>query len=150
MFAFLRRARLGRYLAVSAVVPALVLSTGGAAVAATNTLTVTVLNRSGAKVSASATVVNLATSERFTAHSGKKKKLPKGNYAVLTSVTSGSTTTLGGRTVKVSGSAKLTVDARQGKRVNLAVRPAPAGLFRNLSARICTNTSVVYNVEVYS
>ncbi|MEU8230055.1 hypothetical protein AB0C12_10670 [Actinoplanes sp. NPDC048967] len=149
MLSTFSRARLGRYLAVSAVVPALVLSTGGAAVAATNTLTLTVLNRSGAKVSVSATVVNLASSSQYTVRSNKKKKLPKGSYAVLTSITSGSTTTLGGRTVKVSGSAKLTVDARQGRRVNLAVSPAPAGLSRNLSARICTKTSASYNVEAY-
>ncbi|MGW4942216.1 hypothetical protein ACWEOZ_11585 [Actinoplanes sp. NPDC004185] len=144
------RARLGRYLAVSAVVPALVLSTGGAAVAATNTLTLTVLNRAGAKVSVSATVVHLASSSSYTIRSNKKKKLPKGSYAVLTSITTGNTSTLGGRTVKVSGSTKLTVDARKGRRVNLAVSPAPAGLSRNQSARICTKTTGAnYNVDAY-
>ncbi|GAA3345493.1 hypothetical protein GCM10020358_52800 [Amorphoplanes nipponensis] len=150
MLSFLSRARLGRHLAVSAVVPALVLSTGGAAVAATHTLTLTALNRSGAKVSVSATVVDLLTSSRYTVRTGKKKKLPKGNYAVLASITSGDATTLGGRTVKVSGSAKLTIDARAGRRVNLAVRPAPTGLSRNLSARICTRTGGAdYDVEAY-
>jgi len=149
MFSCFSRARFGRYLAASAVIPALMLSTGGAAIAATNTLTLTVLSRSGAKVSVSATVVNLASSEQYTVRSGKAKKLPKGSYAVLTSVTNGSATTLGGKTVKVSGSAKLTIDARKGKRVNLAVSPAPAGLALNLSARICTKTSASYDVEAY-
>jgi hypothetical protein len=147
---FFSRVRLGRCLAVTAIVPALVLSTGGAAVAATHTLTLTVLNRSGAKVSVAATVVNLSSGSRYTARSNKKKKLPKGSYAVLTSIATGNTTTLGGRTVKVSGSAKLTVDARQGRRVNLAVSPAPTGLSRNLSARVCAKTSgASYDVEAY-
>ncbi|MEU4221574.1 hypothetical protein [Actinoplanes sp. NPDC026623] len=150
MSSFFSRARLGRYLAVSAVVPALVLSTGGAAVAATNTLSLTIVNRAGVKVKVAATAVNLATSSSYPIRSGTKKKLPKGSYVVITAITTGSATTLGGKSVKVSGSAKLTIDARQGKRVALAVSPAPADSSRNLFARICSKSDGAnYDVEAY-
>jgi len=140
-------ARLGRGLVTSTVIPALVLGVGGAAVAATNTLTLTALNRSGAKVTISATAVNLDSSSEYNLRSGTAKALPKGTYAVLTSITQGTTTTLGGTTVKVSGKSKLTVDARRGKKVALALSPATTGLEYNLSARVCSRTGAVSEVE---
>lgn len=144
----LKLSRTGRILAASAAIPALLLSTGGAALAATNSLTLTVLNRSGVKVSISATVVNVATSAEYSVKTGTAKKLPAGTYAVLTRVVSGSTTTLGGTTVKVSGAAKLTVDGRRGRRVGMNLSPAaPAGLAAQVSARICSKTGASYNVE---
>jgi hypothetical protein len=141
--------RTGRILATSAMVPALLLSTGGAALAATNTLTLATLNRSGAKVTISATAVNVDTSAQYTVKTGKAKKLPKGTYAVLAQIVTGGTTTLAGKTVKVSGSSKLTIDARQGKRVGLALSPAPTGLEHQISARVCSQTGASYNVEAY-
>ncbi|MEV6598891.1 hypothetical protein AB0M36_18830 [Actinoplanes sp. NPDC051346] len=149
MHSRLNRDRLGRYLLAAALAPALILSTGTPAVAATNTLTLTVLNRSGAKVSVTATVVSLDTNQTYRVRSGTKKKLPNGSYAVLTSVATGGTTTLGGKTLKVSGSTKLTVDSRKGKRVNLAVSPAPVDGHRNLSVRICANPDTFADVEAY-
>jgi hypothetical protein len=44
----------------------------------------------------------------------------------------GGTTTLSGQTVKVSGAARLTINARYGRRVGLAVSPAPEGLFSQI------------------
>ena len=143
----MKLSRTGRILAASATVPALLLTTGSAALAATNALTLTALNRSGAKVTISATVVDVDTSAAYTVKTGKAKKLPKGTYAVLTQIVTGGTTTLGGNTVKVSGATKLTIDARKGKRVGLALSPAPAGLFSQLSARVCSRTGASYNVE---
>ncbi|MEU4239647.1 hypothetical protein [Actinoplanes sp. NPDC026619] len=140
--------RTGRVLALSAMVPALLLSTGGVALAATNTLTLTALNRSGAKATISATVVNVDTSAQYTAKTGKAKKLPKGTYAVLSQIATGGTTTLAGTAVKVSGSTKLTVDARKGKRVSLALSPAATtGLFSQISVRICSLTGASYNID---
>ncbi|QKW16800.1 hypothetical protein [Verrucosispora sp. NA02020] len=124
----------------SALVPALLLGAGAPAVAATNTLTVTTLDRNGKKVTVTTTVVNLATSERRSVTSNKAKKLPKGTYAVLASIRTGETSTLGARTVKVSGASKTTVDARKGKRVSLGLSPAidTAGREIRTMARICT------------
>ena len=146
MLSSVTRARLGRGLAL-AVVPALLLGLGGAAAAATHTLTVTVVNRNGVKVTAGVKLVDVVSSSAYSMRSGTAKKLPKGTYAVLTSVTTGNTVTLSGKTVKVSGSAKLTIDARQGKRVGLALSPAPTGLSHNLTMRICTRTSASDAVE---
>jgi hypothetical protein len=132
---------------VSATVPALLLGTGSAALAATNTLTLTALNRSGAKTTLSATVVNVDTSAEYTVKTGQAKKLPKGTYDVLARIVTGGTTTLAGKAVKVSGSTKLTIDARQGKKVGLALSPAPTGLYSQITARVCTLTGAGYNVE---
>nr|WP_221380483.1 hypothetical protein [Actinoplanes polyasparticus] len=146
MLNLVKRARLGRGLAF-AVVPALLLGMGGTAVAATHTLTVTVLNRNGAKVNAGLKLVDVATSSTISMRSGTAKKLPKGTYAVLTSVTTGNTITLSGKTVKVSGSSKLTIDARHGKPVGLGLSPVPKGLQYSLTMRVCTRTSASDDVE---
>jgi hypothetical protein len=143
----MKHSRTARILAASATVPALLLTTGSAALAATNTLTLTALNRSGGKVTTYATVVNVDTSAQYSVKSGTAKKLPKGTYAVLTRITTGATTTLGGTTVKVSGSAKLTVDARRGKRIGLALSPAPTGLYSQITARVCSLTGASYDLE---
>ncbi|MEU4155898.1 hypothetical protein [Actinoplanes sp. NPDC026670] len=131
---------LKRTLSTAVLVPALLLGTTGPAVAATNTLTITAINRSGAKVSLWTKVVNLASSQSYNVRTNTKRTLPKGNYAVLALITTGATNTLGGRTVKVSGASKLTIDARYGKRVNLALSPAVTRLGQDLQAQICSNT----------
>jgi hypothetical protein len=146
MLSFVKRARLGRWLAL-AVVPVSLLSVGGAAVAATHTLTVTVINRSGAKVNAGLKLVDVTTSSTILARSGTAKKLTKGTYAVLTSVTSNGTITLAGQTVKVSGSTRLTIDTRRGKPVGLGLSPVPKGRQYTLNMRICTRTSASEDVE---
>ncbi|KUL34538.1 hypothetical protein [Actinoplanes awajinensis] len=126
---------------------ALLLTTGSAALAASNTLTLTAVNRSGAKVAISATAVNLSTSSSYTLRAGKARKLPKGNYAVVVSIPTGSTTTLGGRTVKVSGNSKLTLDARSGRRISLGLNPAPSGLAARLDVQICTKTDAPARID---
>ncbi|WP_430791910.1 hypothetical protein [Actinoplanes sp. G11-F43] len=128
-------------LTASALVPTLLLGTTGPALAATDTLTITALNRSGAKVAVTTTVVSHSTNSRYTIRTGTKRKLPKGSYAVLASITSGGSSTLGGKTVKVSGNTKLTLDARQGKPVKLALSPAVSSLSHSINAEICNNTN---------
>ena len=145
----MKRSRTGRILAASAAFPALLLGTGGAAPAAANTLTLTALNRSGGKVAISATVVNVDSRFQYTVKTGTPKTLPKGTYAVLMQINTGSTTTLGGTAVQVSGSTKLTVDARKGKRVGLALSPTPAWLPHQITARVCAQSSPSYYVEGY-
>ncbi|MER5458099.1 hypothetical protein ABT008_25330 [Micromonospora sp. NPDC002389] len=145
------RARvLARAAVASALVPALLLGAGAPAVAATNTLTVTTLDRNGKKVTVTTTVVNLATNERRSVKSNKAKKLPKGTYAVLAAISTGDTSTLGARTVKVSGASKTTVDARKGKRVSLGLSPAidTAGREILTNGQICTRSaSATYSVD---
>jgi hypothetical protein len=136
-----------RSLPAIALVPLLLAGSAVPAAAATNTLTVTAVNRSGAKVALNAIAVRLDSSQRYSIRTGKAKKLPKGNYAVLVSIPGGGTTTLGGKTVKVAGAAKLTVDARHGRQVRLGLSPAPAGLTGTVSARVCTKGSATYDVE---
>jgi hypothetical protein len=138
---------LKRTLSAAALIPALLLGTTGPAVAATNTLTITAINRSGAKVSIWTTVVNLENSREYSVRTNAKRTLPKGDYAVLALITTGATSTLGGRTVKVSGTSKLTIDARYGKRVDLRLSPAVSRIGHDIKAEICTNTGGA-NAEV--
>jgi hypothetical protein len=134
---------LERTLSAAALIPALLLGTTGPAVAVANTLTITAINRSGAKVSIWTTVVNLDSSREYSVRTNVKRTLPKGNYSVLAAITTGTTNTLGGRTVKVSGTSKLTIDARYGKRVDLNLSPAVTRLGHDVRAQICSNDSEV-------
>ncbi|GIJ80026.1 hypothetical protein SAMN05443287_11727 [Micromonospora phaseoli] len=134
----------------TALVPAVVVGLAAPAVAASNTLTITTLDRAGKKVAVTTTVVNLATNSSRSVKSNKATKLPKGTYAVLASISTGSVTTLGARTVKVSGASKTTVDARKGKKVRLGLSPAPTGdaVSAQITAQICTRSdSASYEVE---
>ncbi|MBW6438265.1 hypothetical protein KZ829_31515 [Actinoplanes hulinensis] len=140
---------LSRSLITTAVSAAVLVSTAGSAVAATNTLTVTAINRSGAKVSIAATVINVSSNRSYTIRTGKAKKLPKGTYAVLAAIPTGYTTTLGGKPVKVSGSSRLTLDARYGKPVNLGLSPAVTGLAKSTQARLCVDDFQSSAVEAY-
>ncbi|GGN35008.1 hypothetical protein FHR83_005891 [Actinoplanes campanulatus] len=127
--------------AASALVPALLLGTTGPAVAATNTLTLTAINRSGLKVAAAATAVNLDTSSEYRVRAGTKRKLPKGKYAILIAITDSGSATLGGKTVTVSGASKLTIDARRGKAVKLGLSPTVSGYAYSITAEICSLTA---------
>ncbi|GGN73506.1 hypothetical protein GCM10010112_42860 [Actinoplanes lobatus] len=140
---------LSRSLITTAVSAAVLVSTTGSAIAATNTLTVTAVNRSGAKVSIAANVINVSTNVSYTIRTGKARKLPKGSYAVLAAIPTGYTTTLGGKPVKVSGSTKLTLDARYGKPVNLGISPAVTGLEKRTQARLCVDSFISTSVEGY-
>ncbi|MFU8854512.1 hypothetical protein ACNAW0_26555 [Micromonospora sp. SL1-18] len=137
--------------AASALVPAILLS-GTPAVAASNTLTITTLDRAGKKIAVTTTVVNLATNESRSVRSGQVKKLPKGTYAVLASIDTGLVSTLGASIVTVSGTTKTTLDARKGRKVTLGLSPAPAdaSLETQTIAQICTvSKSAVERVEAW-
>ncbi|PZG18705.1 hypothetical protein C1I95_13095 [Micromonospora craterilacus] len=139
-----------RVVVASALIPAMLVGAGAPAVAATNTLTITTLDRAGKKVTVTTTVVNLATNERRSVKSNQAKKLPKGTYAVLASIKNGSAVTLGVRTVKVAGASKTTVDARKGKKVTVGLSPAPVGewYYAQTTAQICTRSaSASYSVQ---
>ncbi|GIJ29614.1 hypothetical protein Vqi01_47760 [Micromonospora qiuiae] len=142
-----RRSLVSRIVA-AALVPAIVLGSGAPAIAASNTLTLTTLDRNGKKVTITAKAVNLSTNSTYSVKSNKPKKLPKGSYAVLAAVKDGSSTTLGVRTVKVSGASRTTVDARKGKKVTLGLSPAPSGegLDGDTVAQICVRTTSLRHV----
>ena len=136
----------------SALVPAILVSGGTPAFAASDTLTVTTLDRNGKKVAVTTTVVDLATNHSRSVKSGQVKKLPKGTYAVLASIDTGLVSTLGASVVKVSGAARTTLDARKGRRVAVGISPAPAGagLETQTIAQVCTvSKSAVDKVEAW-
>ena len=134
--------------ATAVLIPLAVTAAPGAASAATNTLTVTAIGRDGAKVKTSVSVVNLQTNMSYTLTSGKARTLPKGSYAAMTRIdfAKDGTSTLGGRTVKVSGATRTTIDARNGRRLAVTASPAPAnGGGQQITAQVCAANGRYYN-----
>jgi hypothetical protein len=67
-----------------ALLPVALLTTTGSAAAATNSLTVATYDRTGAKVSAALTVVNVSTYQEYKGTGNKTRwVLPKGTYAIV-------------------------------------------------------------------
>ena len=138
------RRTLAALTATAVLVPLAATAAPGAASAATNTLTVTAYDRAGAAVATRVTVVNLSTRTSYALTSGKARALPKGTYAAMADIfTRGErSSTLGARTVKVSGASATTIDARLGRPVDVGLSPAAMpGSYRTTVARICTPTN---------
>ncbi|MGA3541786.1 hypothetical protein ACK8GE_21130 [Micromonosporaceae bacterium DT194] len=137
-------------LTTSAVlIPLAITAMPGAALAATNALTVHVYGRDGAKVSTSVHATNLNTREAYTLTSNRARKLPRGTYVVAAEIVgSDDTTVLGGRTVKVSGSSSTVIDGRKGKPFQVSLNPPTAETLGALTARICAGSD--YLVESHA
>lgn len=120
--------------------------------AATTRLTVIAIDRSGARVSTSVSVLNMTSGATYTLTSGRAKALPGGVYAALTDVrgTADGTDTLGAGVVTVSGSTTLTIDARHGLPVRMSLRPAPPGTEQGLLAGICAKDDLASSVSAWN
>ena len=112
-----------------------------AAAAATGTLTVTTLGRDGRPVSAA---VQLGDRKRFRQYevlSGRAARVPRGSYLLLADVFNDrdGTDTLAARTITIgSGSTRVTIDARHGRPVHVALSPrAPAGYRQHFLMATC-------------
>jgi len=110
----------------------------GAAAAATNTLTVTTIDRTGAKVRAQVVATNLKNGGTYDLTGGRSRSLPRGTYVVTTTIRENGSLaeTVGARTVKVSGSSATTVDARKGRPVKVSLDRSPGPATR-VTAAIC-------------
>jgi len=147
-------------LAVTTALLPLVYSLSAApAMAAGSSLTITTIGRNGKAVTGNqATVVNLSSSQSFTAQSGHALSLPSGRYAVITDIETtapgtewGMTDTLGTALVNVSGGSRVTLDARQGKAVKVSLNtPAGGGFQTRIDARACLPGYGAVNVEAYN
>lgn len=130
--------------AAAVLAPVLVSGTATPAAAAGSSVTVTTLGRNGAKVAGSQVeVIDTKTNEWFGGTSGHAISVPKGQYAVVTDVwdPKDDTDTLGARIVTVSGAAKVTIDARQGKPLKVSLDSGPAaGATQDLYAQICVGS----------
>jgi hypothetical protein len=121
-----------------ALVPMVVAASTLPAAAAGNSLTVTTISRHGVRISESVTLENLSSFQEYQATSGKALYLPRGQYAVITDVEDSTTDTIGSRVVNVSGTTNVTIDARQGRPVNVSLNVAAPGTFqRYVDARVC-------------
>ncbi|MEE4545327.1 hypothetical protein V2S66_25595 [Streptomyces sp. V4-01] len=149
----MRRIRTGRAGAIAAAVavavPAVIAGTAGTAAADAGSLTVTTLNREGAKVTSWMTVTSLTPHAGDGVHeyqSGWPVTLAPGQYAVVTRIDDNGLnaqdgpSTLAAQIVTVADSAPtaLTLDARQGKPLRVALDTPPgASYVQSIAARMC-------------
>src|SRR5215475_491089 len=150
------RGKLGKLAAVCTVAASIIAISVTSASAATNSLTVTTLGRNGVAVSTSVNVTGLshgvATGSTYTVRSGKALALPAGTYAVLVDIwnPADSTDTLAGAVVAVSGAKSVTLDARQGKALQVSLDTSPgAGYRQSFDARICAGGMTSGSVAAY-
>ncbi|MFD9005364.1 hypothetical protein ACFV0T_31180 [Streptomyces sp. NPDC059582] len=139
------RRRTLAFVGVAALVP--LVASAASVQAASASLAVTTLGRSGGKVSTTVTVVAVPSGQRYSVKSGKRISLPAGRYIAMTDIYESrsdgrSTDTLGASVVKVSGSTSVTLDARKGKAVKASLdTPADVTGPARISARVCAAVS---------
>jgi hypothetical protein len=131
-------------LTASVLLPVILPATTTAVAAVADTLTLTVLDRSGAAADTMAAAVNLTSKKSYELKAGARRALPAGTYALTVSIytPSDNSQTLGARVVTVKGNAATTIDARLGAPLTVSLTPAPPAEYRQLvQASICTDGS---------
>lgn len=129
---------------MAVLTPLILMSAPAASATTSGSLTLTTLDRNGKAVTSSAQAVNVRTGSVYNLTSGKAHSLPKGSYDVIVVVnTDGNDSgTLGAKAVTVSGTTKVTVDARQGDPVKASLSPsAGSGYSQTLTTDLCVPNS---------
>lgn len=141
-----KNTRTGRIAALAAaaavVVPAVIAGTAGPAAADAGSLTVTTLNREGAASTQWLTVASLDSPDTkpHESQSNYAISLAPGRYAVVARIDEDGASTLASQIVTVADStaAKVTLDARQGKALQVALDTPPGASYtQQISARMC-------------
>lgn len=114
------RVRTGFVVAISTGLGLTGLTAGGAG-AATHTVSVRALDRSGDPVEVAATMLNLGNGRRVNLAPGATKAVADGTWLVSARVDDGGTSTIGTRAVSVSKDTTVTFDARAGRRISFGV-----------------------------
>ena len=113
---------------------------GDADATGTATLTVTTLDRSGHAAATQVLVENRSTFAMRYLDSGHATRLPKGTYDAFVDVSDqhDQSDTLAIARVALTGTKKVTVDARRGHRVHLSLSPAlPRGYQQSIAMSLC-------------
>lgn len=132
--------RLGSVGLAAALLAGVSLALAVPASAATGTLTVTTLDRHGASVRSQFGAVDVKTGEQRYLWTGAARRLPHGTYDVFAAVQTADlgADTVGVKRVTVSGSTRVTIDARQGRPVRGSLQPAvPPGYANSTSIWLC-------------
>ncbi|HEX5598932.1 MAG TPA: hypothetical protein VFX61_23395 [Micromonosporaceae bacterium] len=138
--------------AAAILIPVAVTTAPSSASAATNELTVTTYDRTGAKVTTTVSVISLKTNSTYRLTSGKPRSLPKGPYAVLAKIHTkpDGSDTLGARVLTVSGSTKTSIDARNGRPIKISLNPALSEDSQIINARICARNTNWTTAEAFN
>lgn len=108
--------------AVVALGSGMIVFTGGAAEAASYSVSVSAIGRTGEPVAIDAHLVNVRTGNEHDVSSRRAKRVPAGTYSVAASIWSADDTqTLGVRVVTVKRTTKVAFDARKGNRARFSV-----------------------------
>jgi hypothetical protein len=134
----------------AAAVPALTVlglaAASAPAGAATGSLTVIAINRSGQKVVTKAHLYRLSTEMDYSVTTGKKRKLSTGRYGVDVKISSGSTRTLGVRSVWIGTKhVTITFDARKGKQIKITPSSSPTRF--EAGAEACIGGHVISGMD---
>ncbi|WP_433179677.1 hypothetical protein [Actinoallomurus sp. CA-150999] len=122
--------RARRAAAVSSLTSLCLAGTAIPAEAASGSLIITAVDRSGHVTSAHAWAVNTGTHRRYSFSTAKPRTLPNGHYGVAVVIAPngtnpGATQTIGSRTFTMKGGrVTLRFDARQGKRISMTTNTA--------------------------
>ncbi|SEK20326.1 hypothetical protein [Streptacidiphilus jiangxiensis] len=136
--------RIRRTLATAAALtPLLLTGVSTPASAASSSLTVDTLGRSGAKVATSGEVLSLTTGQSYQFTSGRALSLPAGRYGVVVDIwnSKDQTDTMGSQLVTVSGRTTTTIDARKGRPLSIRLDHAPANVQESYYAQLCIGSS---------
>ncbi len=140
---------MGRTLRVAAVPALTVLGLAGAAVpaeAASGSLTVVAIDRSGHSVKTKAYLLNPATWVEPTYTTGTTHRLKSGRWGVMVVIKDGTSQTLGARSVSIGTKhVNLTFDARKGKEVRITPGGSPS-LF-SADVAVCVDNQGIYAMD---
>ena len=123
------------------------------AAAATGTLTVMALGRDGKPVEAAVQLGNRKKFRQYQVTSGRPTRVPQGSYLLLVDVFNDrdGTDTLAARHVTVgAGSTRVTIDARRGRRVRVALSPAAPNGYRQHFLMAACQTDGLAELEGYT
>jgi hypothetical protein len=121
--------------------------------AATASLTVMTIGRDGALVAGQVTVSGVNHPATYYLTTGKAASLPQGTYDVLADVFNprDNTDTLGVKRVTLTGTTKITIDARAGQALRASLSPAPAsGYAEHFLMALCSTVSLVSTIDAYT
>jgi hypothetical protein len=121
--------------------------------AASASLTVSAIGRDGKSVATFAVVAGVTNLATYTVTTGKATSVPRGTYDVMTDVFNSrdGTDTLGSKRVTISGTTKLTFDARQGKALRASLHPAPpSGYAQHFLMALCSTADPAASVQGFT
>ncbi len=114
--------------------------------AASHTISLGAIARTGAPIGVTGSLVSLSSTKRYTVATGRAAKVPAGRYALVAVITESPAKTLAARVLDVKANGAVTFDARQGKPVSFRVDD-PTARQTALAVKISAGKKAVLSPE---